>query len=171
MGGYGALCALGGEVNAIAIRIARAASGKDQVAVCGYHGWHDWYLSANLTQDEGLSTHLLPGLDPAGVPKELAGTVHTFEYNNYAQLEEIVKVHDIGVIKMEVQRSLPPEDNFLHKVRALADAHNIVLIFDECTSGFRQSFGGLHKLYGVEPDMAMFGERQQWICHHCCNRP
>ena len=148
----------GGEANAIAIRIARAASGKDQVAVCGYHGWHDWYLSANLTQDEGLSTHLLPGLDPAGVPKELAGTVHTFEYNNYAQLEEIVKVHDIGVIKMEVQRSLPPEDNFLHKVRALADAHNIVLIFDECTSGFRQSYGGLHKLYGVEPDMAMFGK-------------
>jgi glutamate-1-semialdehyde 2,1-aminomutase len=59
----------GGEANAIAIRIARAASGKDKVAICGYHGWHDWYLSANLAEDDSLSGHLLPGLDPKGVPK------------------------------------------------------------------------------------------------------
>lgn len=148
----------GGEANAIAIRIARAASGRDKVAVCGYHGWHDWYLSANLGDDENLAGHLLPGLEPNGVPKGLRGTVLPFEYNNMAGLEAIVANHDVGVIKMEVSRNRGPEDGFLHKVRALATARNIVLIFDECTSGFRQTFGGLHKMYGVEPDMAIFGK-------------
>jgi len=148
----------GGEANAIAIRIARAASGKDKVAVCGYHGWHDWYLSANLGDGENLAGHLLPGLDPKGVPSNLKGTVFPFNYNNFAELEALVNQHDIGVIKMEVVRNKGPEDNFLHKVRKLATDRGIVLIFDECTSGFRETFGGLHKKYGVEPDMAMFGK-------------
>lgn len=148
----------GGEANAIAIRIARAATGKDKVAICGYHGWHDWYLSANLGDDKHLDGHLLPGLEPNGVPRDLRGTVLPFNYNNYAQLEALVNEHDIGVIKMEVVRNKGPEDNFLHKVRKLATDRGIVLIFDECTSGFRETFGGLHKKYGVEPDMAMFGK-------------
>lgn len=148
----------GGEANAIAIRIARAASGKDKVAICGYHGWHDWYLSANLGDDKSLDGHLLPGLEPNGVPRNLKGTVFPFNYNNYGELEELVNTHDIGVIKMEVVRNKGPEDNFLHRVRKLATDRGIVLIFDECTSGFRETFGGLHKKYGVEPDMAMFGK-------------
>ena len=148
----------GGEANAVAIRIARAASGKDKVAVCGYHGWHDWYLSANLGDDENLAGHLLPGLEPKGVPQSLRGTVYPFNYNKYTELETLVNTHDIGVIKMEVVRNKGPEDNFLHKVRKLATDRGIVLIFDECTSGFRQTFGGLHKMYGVEPDMALFGK-------------
>lgn len=148
----------GGEANAVAIRIARAASGRDKVAICGYHGWHDWYLSVNLGDDKGLDGHLLPGLEPNGVPRNLRGTVFPFNYNNYAELEALVNEHDIGVIKMEVVRNNGPQDNFLHKVRQLATERGIVLIFDECTSGFRQTFGGLHKLYGVEPDMAMFGK-------------
>jgi glutamate-1-semialdehyde 2,1-aminomutase len=148
----------GGEANAIAIRIARAASGKDKVAICGYHGWHDWYISANLGDEQNLAGHLLPGLNPAGVPQNLKGTVIPFNYNNYQELLDIVNKHDIGVIKMEVSRNMGPQDNFLHKVRKLATDRNIVLIFDECTSGFRQTFGGLHKLYDVEPDMAMFGK-------------
>jgi glutamate-1-semialdehyde 2,1-aminomutase len=148
----------GGEANAIAIRIARAASGKDKVAICGYHGWHDWYLSANLGDNAGLDGHLLPGLQPNGVPRNLKGTVFPFSYNNYTELEALVSTQDIGVIKMEVVRNMGPEDNFLHKVRKLATERGIVLIFDECTSGFRETFGGLHKKYGVEPDMAMFGK-------------
>jgi glutamate-1-semialdehyde 2,1-aminomutase len=148
----------GGEANAIAIRIARAASGRDKVAVCGYHGWHDWYLSANLGDEQNLAGHLLPGLDPKGVPSSLRGTVFPFSYNNYEELEKLVNDHDIGVIKMEVVRNMGPQDNFLHKVRDLATRRGIVLIFDECTSGFRQCLGGLHKIYGVEPDMAMFGK-------------
>lgn len=148
----------GGEANAIAIRIARAASAKDKVAICGYHGWHDWYLSANLGNDKNLEEHLLPGLEPNGVPHCLHGTVFPFNYNNYDELETLVNAQDIGVIKMEVVRNMGPEDNFLHKVRKLATERGIVLIFDECTSGFRETFGGLHKKYGVEPDMAIFGK-------------
>ena len=148
----------GGEANAIAIRIARAASGKDKVAICGYHGWHDWYLSANLGDDKSLDGHLLPGLEPNGVPRSLRGTVFPFNYNNFIELEALVNTHDIGVIKMEVVRNAGPEDNFLQKVRQLATDRGIVLIFDECTSGFRETYGGLHKKYGVEPDMAMFGK-------------
>lgn len=148
----------GGEANAISIRIARAATGRDGVALCGYHGWHDWYLAANLGNEETLAGHLLPGLSPNGVPKSLRGSVHPFTYNDYDGLEELVRTHDIGVIKMEVSRNYEPTGDFLVRVRQLADEHGIVLIFDECTSGFRQAFGGLHKIYGVEPDMAVFGK-------------
>ena len=148
----------GGEANAIAIRIARAASGKDKVAICGYHGWHDWYLSANHNGGNDLSGHLLPGLNPNGVPKNLKDTVLPFHYNNYEELLALVENNDIGVIKMEVVRNFGPEDNFLVKVRKLATEKNIVLIFDECTSGFRETFGGIYQKYGVEPDMAMYGK-------------
>jgi len=148
----------GGEANAIAIRIARAASGKDKVAICGYHGWHDWYLSTNHNEGDGLQGHLLPGLDPAGVPKNLKDTVFPFHYNKIEELRELVEKQDIGVIKMEVVRNFGPENNFLQDVRDLATKKNIVLIFDECTSGFRETFGGIYKKYGVEPDLAMFGK-------------
>jgi len=100
----------------------------------------------------------LPGLEPNGVPRNLKGTVFPFSYNRLDELEALVHAHDIGVIIMEVVRNMEPEDNFLHKVRQLATERGIVLIFDECTSGFRETFGGLHKKYGVEPDMAMFGK-------------
>ncbi len=148
----------GGEANSIAIRIARAASGRDKVAICGYHGWHDWYLSANHNVGDDLSSHLLGGLSPNGVPKNLKNTVYPFNYNNFDELLSIVDTNDIGVIKMEVVRNFGPEDNFLQKVRKLASDKNIVLIFDECTSGFRETFGGIYQKYGVEPDMAMYGK-------------
>ena len=148
----------GGEANAIAIRIARAASGKEKVAICGYHGWHDWYLSANLGDESHLDGHLLPGLEPKGVPKELQGTTLPFVYNDFEGLETLVRKYDIGIIKMEVSRSVEPEMGFLESVRKLATDKNIILIFDECTSGFRETFGGLHKKYGVDPDMAVFGK-------------
>jgi len=147
----------GGEANAIAIRIARAAAGKDNVAICGYHGWHDWYLSINHNGD-GLSEHLLPGLSPVGVPKNLKNTVFPFHYNNFEELEQIVANENIGVIKMEVVRNFGPENNFLQKVRDLATKNNIILIFDECTSGFRETFGGIFKKYGIEPDVTIMGK-------------
>jgi glutamate-1-semialdehyde 2,1-aminomutase len=148
----------GGEANAIAIRIARAASGKDNVAICGYHGWHDWYLATNLNSGDGLKNHLLPGLEANGVPKNLADTIFPFEYNDIDHLEFLLKSQKIGVIKMEVFRNKPPINDFLIRVRELASKYKAILIFDECTSGFRKTYGGLHKLYGVEPDMAMFGK-------------
>lgn len=152
------LARTGGEANAIAIRIARAASGKDKVAICGYHGWHDWYLAANLSDEQNLDKHLLPGLDPKGVPIDLQGSVLPFHYNDFSELESLVRNHEIGVIKMEVSRNMGPKEGYLENIRKLASDNGIVLIFDECTSGFRQTFGGLHKLYGVEPDMAIFGK-------------
>ncbi|MBO6577037.1 MAG: aminotransferase class III-fold pyridoxal phosphate-dependent enzyme [Rhodothermales bacterium] len=152
------LARTGGEANAIAIRIARAASGRDTVAFCGYHGWHDWYISANLSDDAGLDGHLLPGLDPRGVPRALKDTALPFQYNRLDQLEAIVQNNNVGVIKMEVSRDSGPAPGFLEGVRRLADRIGAVLVFDECTSGFRAEFGGLHKLYGVEPDLAIFGK-------------
>ena len=148
----------GGEANAIAIRIARAAAGKDKVAICGYHGWHDWYLAANLKSKKNLNNHLIKNLNPKGVPINLKNTIFPFEYNNILSLEKIIKKHNIGIIKMEVKREEEPKNNFLQKVRKIADRNKIILIFDECTSGFRQSFGGLHKFYKVIPDMAMYGK-------------
>ena len=152
------LARTGAEANSIAIRIARAASNKDNVAVCGYHGWHDWYLSANIGNNNSLNDHLFPGLSSAGVPKALKDTVFTFEYNNFKQLQKLVDEKNIGTIKMEVTRNFLPKDNFLLKVRELASKKNIVLIFDECSSGFRQTYGGIHKIFNVEPDLAMFGK-------------
>jgi glutamate-1-semialdehyde 2,1-aminomutase len=148
----------GGEANSIAIRIARAASGKDNVAICGYHGWHDWYLSANHNGGDDLSGHLIPGLSPMGVPQNLKNTVFPFHYNNYQELLGIVENNNIGVIKMEVLRNFGPEDNFLQKVRALATKKNIVLVFDECSSGFRETFGGIFQKFNVEPDVVMYGK-------------
>jgi len=148
----------GGEANTMAIRIARAATGKENVAFCGYHGWHDWYLAANIKNKNNLNNHLLPGLDPLGVPSNLKNTSFSFEYNNFSKLKKLVDSKNIGIIKMEVSRSTQPNINFLKKVRNLASKKNIVLIFDECTSGFRQCFGGLHKLININPDIAIFGK-------------
>ena len=148
----------GGEANAIAIRIARAATGKDKVAICGYHGWHDWYLSANLNKKDNLKDHLLKGLETSGVPKSLSGITIPFKYNDFEEINNIVQNNDLAAIKMEVQRSNPPLPNYLESIRNLCSKNGIILIFDECTSGFRETFGGLHKKYNIQPDMAMFGK-------------
>ena len=148
----------GGEANAVAIRIARAASNRDNVAVCGYHGWHDWYLSANLNSSKSLDEHLIPGLRVDGVPKSLKNTIYPFQYGDLDSLKKIIKNKKIGTIKMEVCRNTLPNINFLKKVSILAKKNNIVLIFDECTTGFRESFGGIHKTTEVKPDIAIFGK-------------
>tara|TARA_B100000886_G_scaffold338090_1_gene300201 strand:+ start:24 stop:1334 length:1311 start_codon:yes stop_codon:yes gene_type:complete len=148
----------GGEADAISIRIARAATGRDTVAICGYHGWHDWYLATNLKNNSDLEEHLLPGLEPNGVPSGLKGSVLPFSFNKFDQLEEISRNNNLAAVIMEVQRSVPPKEGFLESIRKLCKEKGIVLIFDECTSGFRETYGGLHKKYGVNPDMAMFGK-------------
>jgi glutamate-1-semialdehyde 2,1-aminomutase len=149
----------GGEANSISIRIARAYSKKSKIAFCGYHGWHDWYLATNLKTKNNLNGHLLPGLQTAGVPKNLSGTIFPFKYNDFEELKKLLnKNPDIGIIKMEVVRNEMPKNNFLKKVRKIANERNIVLIFDECTSGFRQCFGGIHKIFGIEPDILMLGK-------------
>jgi glutamate-1-semialdehyde aminotransferase len=148
----------GGEANAIAIRIARAFTKQSKIAICGYHGWHDWYLSANLNKKNAMKKFLLKGLKNDGIPQELKNTVFTFEYNNLDRLEYLLKEKKIKIIKMEVIRNVQPKNNFLKKVRKLANKYNSVLIFDECTTGFRQSYGGIHKYFKVTPDMVIFGK-------------
>jgi len=148
----------GGEAMAIAVRIARAYTGKDKIAFCGYHGWHDWYLSANLANDKNLDGHLLPGLEPSGVPRGLRGTTIPFNYNRIDELEEIVKNNDIGVIVMEPIRHYKPEKDFLRKARNISDEIGAVLIFDEISSAWRMNVGGAHELYKVYPDIAVYGK-------------
>lgn len=150
----------GGEACAIAIRIARAAAGKSTVAFCGYHGWHDWYLSANLGDAASLDGQLLPGLQPAGVHRGLRSSALPFHYNDLPGLEQLVAEHgkDIGVIIMEPERGMPPAPGFLEGVRRIADRIGAVLIFDEVTSGFRLNVGGIHLTLGVDPDIAVLGK-------------
>jgi glutamate-1-semialdehyde 2,1-aminomutase len=148
----------GGDAAAIAVRIARAATGKDKIAVCGYHGWHDWYLSANLSDSKNLNSHLMRNLPIQGVQKNLKNSVFVFEYNKFEQLKKIVSQNNIGTVIMEVSRNEPPKKNFLANVRQLTKNKNIVLIFDECTSGFRETFGGLHLKYKINPDIVTFGK-------------
>jgi glutamate-1-semialdehyde 2,1-aminomutase len=150
----------GGEIMAIAARVARAATGRDKIAFCGYHGWHDWYLAANLSEDTALDGHLLPGLAPAGVPRGLARTMLPFRYNQIEDLRSIISNHgrELAAIVMEPSRSTGPAEGFLEEVRRLADENGIVLIFDEITSGFRLNCGGIHMNYGVMPDLATFAK-------------
>ena len=96
----------GGEANTIAIRIARAASNKDNVAFCGYHGWHDWYVSSNIVKKNSLDDHLISGVDTAGVPEALNKTIFSFRYNDYKRIEHLVRCNNIGTIIMEVKRYL-----------------------------------------------------------------
>jgi glutamate-1-semialdehyde 2,1-aminomutase len=150
----------GGEIMAVAVRIARAATGRDTVAVCGYHGWSDWYLAANLCEENALGGLLLPGLEPAGVPRGLAGTTRTFHYNRIDELEAVVAEcgDDLAAIVMEPYRAQAPEEGFLSRVREIADSCGAVLVFDEITIAFRLARGGAHTLFGVEPDLAAYAK-------------
>ncbi len=150
----------GGEAVAIAVRIARAHTDKEIVAFCGYHGWQDWYLATNLKDKDGLNDHLLAGLEPKGVPQSLSGTILPFHYNHIEELEEIVKNAGgkLAAIVMEPVHNEEPKDNFLQKVRAIADKTGAVLIFDEVSIAWKLIYGGAHLLYKVTPDIAVFSK-------------
>lgn len=150
----------GGESMAVAVRIARAYTNRDVVAFCGYHGWSDWYLAANLGTEDALGEYLLKGLEPSGVPKGLQGTAFPFRYNNLEELEQIAAKYkdNLAAIVMEPIRSDQPEPGFLQGVRALADQTGAVFVFDEVSSGFRTHTGGAHLKFGVNPDMAVFSK-------------
>ncbi len=150
----------GGESMAIAARIARAYTKRDTIAFCGYHGWADWYLATNLKDPKGLNDHLLSGLEPAGVPKGLSGTIIPFRYNKLEELEKIVKETggNLAAIIMEPVHGVPPDKGFLEAVRKIADKIGAVLVFDEISIGWKMTSGGAHRVYKVEPDMAVFAK-------------
>lgn len=149
----------GGEACAVAARIARASSGKDRIAFCGYHGWHDWYISANLSGESELDGQLLPGLTPAGVPRKLENTTSTFEYNDVDSVLGLLEYkNDLGVIFLESVRGTEPTKEFVEAVNKVAQVCGAVLVLDEVTAGFRENVGGWHLKTKFNADMAVFGK-------------
>ena len=151
----------GGEACSIAIRIARATSGKDKIAFCGYHGWHDWYLSSNLKNSKNLDEQLLPGLNPKGVPKNLNETSLPFKFNDVDSFNKVIEKNknEIGTIIMEPQRRGEiPKEGFLKHIKNTAKKIGAVLIFDEITIGFHDNLGGKHLSLGINPDVAIFSK-------------
>ena len=156
----------GGESMAVAVRIARALTGRDKIALCGYHGWHDWYLAANLPaagadqSSNTLGDHLLPGLEPSGVPRSLGGDTQTFHYNKLEELDALIAEHgsELAAVVMEPTRHIDPDPGFLEGVRERCDALHTPLIFDEISIGWRLGLGGAHLKYGVDPDIAVFAK-------------
>lgn len=150
----------GGEGMTVAVRIARTYTGRDKIAFCGYHGWHDWYLAANLESENALGEHLLAGLLPAGVPKVLAGTAFSFRYNQTEELEEIFAANrgEIAAVVMEPVRNAAPEPGFFDSVERLTAVNRAVLVVDEISAGFRMNTGGAHLTLGLQPDIAVFSK-------------
>lgn len=150
----------GGDAMAVAVRIARAATKKDKVLFCGYHGWHDWYLSANLADDSALDGQLMAGLSPVGVARELKGTSYPFWYNMIDQFKTLVAKHkdNLAGVVLEAARGMTPEADFFKTIEEECHKLNIPLIIDEVTSGFRVYCGGACEYFGIHPDIAVFAK-------------
>lgn len=150
----------GGEACAVAVRIARATTDRSVVAICGYHGWQDWYLAANLGASDALRGHLLPGLDPLGVPGELRGTTVAFPSEDRAAFQALIDRHGdrLAAVIMEPCRSHDPEPGWLAWIRDETHRVGALLIFDEITIGWRLVHGGAHLNYDVNPDLAVFAK-------------
>ena len=136
----------GTDATSACIRLARAITGREHVAVCGYHGWQDWYIGST-------TRHL-------GVPECVRELTHKFEYNNLDSLTQIFTEHpdQIAAVILEPMNVAWPEPDFLPGLRKLCDAHGTLLIFDETITGFRNHLGGAQTLFGVTPDLAAFGK-------------
>ena len=150
----------GGEAMSIAVRIARAATGRDLVLFSGYHGWTDWYLAANLGESDALDGHLMPGLQPNGVPRGLQRTAVPFAVNDIENLRRLVRgrEREVAAVVIEPARGEDAPQDYLRDLRELVRELGAVLIFDEITSGFRMNAGGIHLRYGVNPDVAVFAK-------------
>lgn len=150
----------GGESLAIAIRIARAATKKEVVLFCGYHGWNDWYIAANLGDNKALDGQHIAGLSTLGIPKGLKNTIIPFRYNDIQNFENLMQMYrgKIAAVIMEPIRNYYPECGFLEQIRESTMKEHIVLIMDEVSSGFRLNCGGAHIKFGIEPDMAVFAK-------------
>lgn len=150
----------GGEACAMAVRIARGVTGRDRVLFCGYHGWHDWYLAANLEGEESLAAHLFSGIEPIGVPRALRGTAIPFAYGDLHGLGELLDTYrgEVAAVMMEPLRSKLPPPGYLPQVAALVREAGALLIFDEVSTGLRYGLSGAQGLVGVVPDMAVLAK-------------
>jgi len=150
----------GGEACALAARIVRGTTGKDIILFCGYHGWHDWYQSANYLVDPESGEFPFAGIEPIGVPRVLAGTAVPFLYGDLNMLEDLLKRHkgEVAAVMMEPMRSEVPPDGYLENVKVLTHQHNAFLVFDEVSSGWRIRIGGVQEYLGVTPDMTVLAK-------------
>jgi glutamate-1-semialdehyde 2,1-aminomutase len=136
----------GAEVTSAAIRAARLATGKKMILSSGYHGWHDWWAAK---------------IGEKGIPGCYRDLIQNFEFNNFKQLEDLVKKYGgqvACIILTPASYGIEPKNNYLQKIRKLADKKDIVLIYDEIITGFRWATGGAQEKYGVVPDLAAFGK-------------
>lgn len=150
-------CKSGGEAVSIAIRAARAFTGKDKILFSGYHGWCDWYLAANIKSKSNLNSHLMSGLDAKGVPSSLVNSAIPFLPGDIDELNEINKHHknEIAALIIEPARGVLYSKTYLNQLKEFCNKNKILLIFDEITTGFRASYGGLHLESGIDPDIAI----------------
>tara|TARA_B100000963_G_scaffold224464_2_gene195675 strand:- start:1330 stop:3357 length:2028 start_codon:yes stop_codon:yes gene_type:complete len=149
----------GGEALAISIRLARSYSKKLKILFCGYHGWHDWYLSANVGDNKRLDKHLISNLKVNGVPKILKNSSCPFNYNDISDFKKkFGNGKNIAGVIMEVERNKKPNKKFLNYIRNITKNKKIPLIFDECTTGFRETNSGIYKKYKIIPDIVMYGK-------------
>ncbi len=150
----------GGEICAIAVRIARATTGRDIVAFSGYHGWSDWYIAANLADNHRLDGQLLPGIFPNGVPRQLIGTSVPFMHGDREAFDALIREYGdrLACVIMEPVRGSMPPAGFLEHVRDEIHRVGGLLIFDEVTIAWRMNFGGVHRLLGIDPDIAIFAK-------------
>ena len=149
----------GGEAMAIAIRIARSNTRKYKVVFSGYHGWHDWYLSANLSNKKNLNNHLLKNVKPIGIPKNLKNSTIPLKFNDYESLKKIfIKDNNAGILVIEGARNDYPNPKFVSEINNLKNKKKIIVIIDEITSGWRESLGGVYKKVGIKPDIVVYGK-------------
>lgn len=136
----------GSDATSGAVRAARAFTGRERIACCGYHGWQDWYIGSTTRN--------------AGVPQTVRALTHPFVYNDLGSLEKLLSEHqgEFAAVIMEPVNFWPPAAGFLEGVRDLAHRHGALLIFDEICSGFHFGLGGAQKKFGVTPDLACFGK-------------
>jgi len=136
----------GSDATSGAVRTARAYTGRDKIACCGYHGWQDWYIGTTTRRK--------------GIPEAVQALTLSFEYNNIENLRSLFDLHrgEIAAVIMEPVGVVEPAPGFLQKVKDLAHDNGALLIFDEIVTGFRLALGGAQELYGVVPDLACFGK-------------
>ncbi len=148
----------GGEAMSLAVRLARSKTKKSKIIFSGYHGWHDWYLAANLQDVSNLNNHLLKNLKPLGVPKILKNSAIPLEFNNLKELIRISKQNNIAAIVIEPSRFKYLDKKFVNYLNKVCKKKKIILIIDEITSGWRECLGGVYKKIGLHPDIVVYGK-------------
>lgn len=150
----------GGEAMSVAIRIARSYKKKDKILFCGYHGWYDWYISANLKNSNKLNQHLLPGVSASGIPKSLRDMSEPFEFNDTDDFKSkfLKNLKKLSCVVLEPARTHHCDKNFVKTIRSFCTKYDIPLIFDEITLGWHYTLGGYHKTININPDLAVFSK-------------